>query len=155
MGQCVCLRVCLKARAFCVWHLFGQQDGGVAVLLAGLGAQRDEPEQEQRQAGAPDHQLPVVVTVQERFVDVEQLEERDAGTFKTGALPFLIWFRLTCLTVFLRRHLGAADEDDGQSEEEGGRHDDTILMIFNSPSLLSLAPPIVSLQAVWFSSFWD
>lgn len=56
-------------------HLFGEQYGGVAVLLAGLGAQSDEPEQEQRQTGAPDHQLPVIVTLQERFMDVQQLEE--------------------------------------------------------------------------------
>lgn len=56
-------------------HLFCEQYGGVAVLLAGLGAQSDEPEQEQRQTGAPDHQLPVVVTLQERFMDVQQLEE--------------------------------------------------------------------------------
>lgn len=56
-------------------HLFCQQDGGVAVLLAGLGAQSDEPEQEQGQTGAPDHQLPVVVTLQEGLVDVQQLEE--------------------------------------------------------------------------------
>lgn len=67
--QCVCAHVCI----FCV-YLFSEQYGGVAVLLAGLWAQSDEPEQEQRQTGAPDHQLPVVVTLQERFVDVQQLE---------------------------------------------------------------------------------
>lgn len=66
---CVCAHVC----TFCV-YLFSEQYGGVAVLLAGLWAQSDEPEQEQRQTGAPDHQLPVVVTLQERFVDVQQLE---------------------------------------------------------------------------------
>lgn len=55
-------------------YLFSEQYGGVAVLLAGLGAQSDEPEQEQRQTGAPDHQLPVIVTFQEGFMDVEQLE---------------------------------------------------------------------------------
>lgn len=54
-------------------HLFREQDGGVAVLFAGLGAQRDEPEQEEGQAGAPDEQLPVVVTVEEGLVDVQQL----------------------------------------------------------------------------------
>lgn len=62
---CVCV---------CV-YLFSEQDGGVAILLAGLRAQSDEPEQEQSQTGAPDHQLPVIVTVQERFMDMEQLEE--------------------------------------------------------------------------------
>lgn len=62
-------------------YLFGEQDGGVAVLLAGLGAQSDEPEQEQRQTGAPDHQLPVIVTLQERFMDVQQLEGETQGTF--------------------------------------------------------------------------
>lgn len=68
----VCAYVCI----FCV-YLFSEQYGGVAVLLAGLGAQSDEPEQEQRQTGAPDHQLPVVVTLQECFVDVQQLEEEN------------------------------------------------------------------------------
>lgn len=63
----VCVCVCA--------HLFCQQDGSVAVLLAGLGAQSDEPEQEQRQTGAPDHQLPVIVTLQERFMDVQQLDK--------------------------------------------------------------------------------
>lgn len=65
--------------AWCVFslcvYLFSEQYGGVAVLLAGLGAKSDEPEQEQRQTGAPDHQLPVIVTLQERFMDVQQLEE--------------------------------------------------------------------------------
>lgn len=61
----------------CCSRLFRQQDGGVAVLLAGLGAQSDEPEQEQGQTGAPDHQLPVVVTLQEGLVDVQQLEEEE------------------------------------------------------------------------------
>lgn len=56
-------------------YLFSEQDGGVAVLLAGFGAQSDKPEQEQRQTGAPDHQLPVIVILQERFMDVEKLEE--------------------------------------------------------------------------------
>lgn len=56
-------------------YLFSEQYGGIAVLLARLGAQSDEPEQEQRQTGAPDHQLPVIVTLQERFMDVQQLEE--------------------------------------------------------------------------------
>lgn len=64
---------------FCV-YLFSEQYGGVAVLLAGLWAQSDEPEQEQRQTGAPDHQLPVVVTLQERFVDVQQLEGKKTTT---------------------------------------------------------------------------
>lgn len=64
----------LKYVCMCV-HLFCQQDGSVAVLLTGLGAQSDEPEQEQRQTGAPDHQLPVIVTLQERFMDVQQLDK--------------------------------------------------------------------------------
>lgn len=62
--------------------LFGEQDGGVAVLFAGLGAQRDEPEQKEGQAGAPDEQLPVVVAVEEGLVDVQQLQkgrEREAA----------------------------------------------------------------------------
>ena len=67
--------MCVCVFSVCVcWYLFSEQDGGVAVLLAGLRAQRDEPEQEQRQTGAPDHQLPVIVTLQERPVDVEQLD---------------------------------------------------------------------------------
>lgn len=57
----------------CVCYLFSEQYGGVAVLLAGLRAQSDEPEQKQGQTGAPDYQLPVIVTLQERFMDVEQL----------------------------------------------------------------------------------
>lgn len=56
-------------------YLFSEQYGRVAVLLAGLWAQSDEPEQEQRQTGAPDHQLPVIVILQECLVDVEQLKE--------------------------------------------------------------------------------
>lgn len=55
-------------------HLLRQQDGGIAVLLAGLGAQRDEAEQEEGQAGAPHQQLPVVVALQEGLVDVQQLQ---------------------------------------------------------------------------------
>lgn len=65
-------RLFLMACSAC--YLFCQQDGGVAVLLAGLWAQSDEPEQEQRQTGAPDHQLPVIVVLQERFMDVEKLD---------------------------------------------------------------------------------
>lgn len=65
---------CILCVCVCV-YLFSEQDGGVAILLAGLRAQSDEPEQEQSQTGAPDHQLPVIVTVQERFMDMEQLEE--------------------------------------------------------------------------------
>lgn len=61
-------------RYFLCIYLFCEQYGGVTVLLAGLRAQSDEPEQEQRQTGAPDHQLPVIVTLQECFMDVEQLE---------------------------------------------------------------------------------
>lgn len=60
---------------FCV-YLFSEQYGGVAVLLAGLRAQSDEPEQEQRQTGAPDYQLPVIVTLQKRFMDVKQLKKQ-------------------------------------------------------------------------------
>lgn len=56
-------------------YLFSQQYGRVAVLLAGLWAQSDEPEQEQRQTGAPDHQLPVIVVLQKCFMDVQQLQE--------------------------------------------------------------------------------
>lgn len=67
-------------------HLFSEQYGGVAVLLAGLGAQSDEPEQEQGQTGAPDHQLPVVVALQERLVDVQQLVGREAGA-TAGSFP--------------------------------------------------------------------
>lgn len=68
----MCLNVCI----YCVFlYLFSEQYGGVAVLFAGLRAQSDKPEQEQRQTGAPDHQLPVIVTLQERFMDVEQLKE--------------------------------------------------------------------------------
>lgn len=63
---CVCVRV----------YLFSEQYGGVAVLLAGLWAQSDKPEQEQSQTGAPDHQLPVIVTLEEGLVNVEQLEVR-------------------------------------------------------------------------------
>lgn len=60
----------------CVYvYLFSEQYGCVAVLLTGLGAQSDKPEQEQGQTGAPDHQLPVIVTLQKRFMDVQQLEE--------------------------------------------------------------------------------
>jgi len=70
-------------------HLFREQDGGVAVLLAGLGAQSDEAEQEQRQAGAPDHQLPVVVTLQERVVDVEQLEGERPAHHRSGNTAYL------------------------------------------------------------------
>lgn len=57
----------------CVSYLFCQQDGGVAVLLAGLRAQRDEAQQEQGQRRTPDHQLPVIVALQKGLVDVQQL----------------------------------------------------------------------------------
>lgn len=57
-------------------YLFSEQYRGVAVLFAGLRAQSDKPEQEQRQTGAPDYQLPVIVTLQERFMDMKQLDKQ-------------------------------------------------------------------------------
>lgn len=78
--------LCVYFLCACV-YLFSEQYGGVAVLLAGLGAQSDEPEQEQGQTGAPDHQLPVIVTLQEGFMDVQQLEEeRQVLNFVTSCL---------------------------------------------------------------------
>ncbi len=74
-------------------YLFSEQYGGVAVLLAGLGAQSDEPEQEQGQTGAPDHQLPVIVTLQEGFMDVQQLQEDRQ----------VLYFGISCLLFNLRR----------------------------------------------------
>lgn len=97
-------------------HLFGEQDGGVAVLFAGLGAQRDEAEEEEAQAAAPDEQLPVVVTGQEGVVDVQQLEPGREGGRGPGpeAEP----------ATRRGRYLSAADEDDREGQKEGGGHDD-------------------------------
>lgn len=81
-------------------HLFGEQYGGVAVLLAGLRAQSDEPEQEQRQTGAPDHQLPVIVTLQERFVDVQQLEGETGERRPVSDILFVEVAFVHCSSVF-------------------------------------------------------